>query len=182
MNTLEMELLAAAAASDEPRAERRVSAVQPLDSSNREPAPLPMEGALVGTLIGFKDCERTPLVLYPGQRGSAALAAASIVDVNGSHLGHQVVLVFEKGDASRPIIMGLLRGQQLWPLAETPGQVDVDADGARLTVSARQQLVLRCGKASITLTRSGKVLIRGEYVSSSSSGVMRIKGGSVQMN
>jgi len=182
MNTLEMELVAAAAVSDEPRADRRVPSAQPSASSKTEAAPRHVEGALVGTLIGFKDDERTPLVLYPGQRGSAALAAASIVDVNGAHLGHQVVLLFEKGDASRPIIMGLLRGQQVWPLAETPGQLEVDADGARLTVSAREQLVLRCGKASITLTRSGKVLIRGEYVSSTSSGVMRIKGGSVQVN
>ena len=41
---------------------------------------------------------------------------------------------------------------------------------------------LRCGKASITLTRAGKVLIRGAYLLSRSSGVNRIKGGSVQIN
>jgi hypothetical protein len=49
-------------------------------------------------------------------------------------------------------------------------------------VSAKEQLVLRCGKASITLTKEGKVLIQGAYVSSRSSGVNRIKGGSVQLN
>jgi hypothetical protein len=42
--------------------------------------------------------------------------------------------------------------------------------------------VLRCGQASVTLTKAGKVLIRGTYVSSRSSGVNRIKGGSVQLN
>ena len=42
--------------------------------------------------------------------------------------------------------------------------------------------MLRCGKASITLTREGKVLIKGAYLSSRSSGVNRIKGGSVQIN
>ena len=42
--------------------------------------------------------------------------------------------------------------------------------------------VLVRGKASITLTREGKVLIRGTYLSSRSSGVNRIKGGSVQIN
>jgi hypothetical protein len=41
---------------------------------------------------------------------------------------------------------------------------------------------LRCGKSSITLTRAGKVLIEGEYISSRSSGVNRIKGGSIQLN
>lgn len=42
--------------------------------------------------------------------------------------------------------------------------------------------MLRCGKASITLTRSGKIILRGTYISSRSSGVIRIKGGSVQIN
>jgi hypothetical protein len=42
--------------------------------------------------------------------------------------------------------------------------------------------VLHCGKASITLTRAGKVIIRGEYVLARSSGVNRIVGGSVQIN
>lgn len=51
-----------------------------------------------------------------------------------------------------------------------------------MIVSAKEQLVLRCGKASITLTKAGKVLIKGSYVLSRSSGVNRIKGGSVQLN
>jgi hypothetical protein len=42
--------------------------------------------------------------------------------------------------------------------------------------------VLRCGKASITLTKAGKVLVQGTYVSHRSSGVIRIKGGAVQLN
>jgi len=46
----------------------------------------------------------------------------------------------------------------------------------------KDQLVLRCGRASITLTAAGKVLIEGAYVSSRSTGVNRIKGGSVQIN
>jgi hypothetical protein len=60
--------------------------------------------------------------------------------------------------------------------------VEVDTDGERLLVTAKEQLVLRCGKATITLTKAGKVLIQGTYVSSRSSGVNRIKGGSVQLN
>ena len=51
-----------------------------------------------------------------------------------------------------------------------------------LVVSAEKELVFRCGQASITLTRAGKVLLRGTYPSSRSSGANRIKGGSVQIN
>jgi hypothetical protein len=142
----------------------------------------PMPAAVIGTLIGFKDNGSVPLVLFPGQRGSGAIAALSTVDVQGAHIGHQVALLFERGDVARPIIIGLVRGHSLGPLADSPGQVEVDADGQRLIVTAKEQIVLRCGKASITLTKAGKVLIQGEYVSHASAGVLRIKGGSVQMN
>jgi hypothetical protein len=67
------------------------------------------------------------------------------------------------------------------PRSET-GQIEVDADGKRLIVSAEERIVLRCGKASITLTKEGKILVQGAYVSNQSSGVLRIKGGSVQIN
>ncbi len=58
----------------------------------------------------------------------------------------------------------------------------MDADGQRMVVSAKEQLVLRCGQASITLTKAGKVLIDGTHVLSRASGVNRVKGGSVQLN
>ena len=139
-------------------------------------------GVLIGELIAMKDNGCTPLILYPGQKGTAALAARSVVDLHGAHIGSQVVLTFESGDPDKPIVMGVLRGSAGWPLADPPGQVEVDADGERMIVTAKEQVVLRCGKASITLTRTGKVLIQGSYVLSRSSGVNRIKGGSVQLN
>lgn len=81
-----------------------------------------------------------------------------------------------------PSSWGVIQGKTSWPLDKQPNQVEVDADGERMIVSAKEQLVLRCGKASITLTKAGKVLIKGSYVLSRSSGVNRIKGGSVQLN
>jgi hypothetical protein len=139
-------------------------------------------GAVVGVLIGFQDEGRTPLVIFAGQVGDAAIPARATQDVHGSHIGREVVLVFEGADPQRPIIVGCMQRADGWPLPAQPGQVEVDVDGARLMVSAKEELVLRCGKASITLTRSGKVLIQGAYVSNRSSGVMRIKGGSIQLN
>ena len=51
-----------------------------------------------------------------------------------------------------------------------------------MQLTAQREIVLRCGKASITLTRAGKVLIRGEYIFSRSTGVNKLKGGSIQLN
>ena len=142
----------------------------------------PVHGVVIGELIGIADEGTTPLVRYPGQKGGAAMRARTVVDLHGMHIGRSVVLAFEGGDAARPLVMGVVRPTEGWPLADPPAQVEIDADGKRMVVDAREQLVLRCGKASITLTKSGKVLIQGSYVSSRSTGVTRIRGGSVQLN
>lgn len=145
--------------------------------------PLPgLPAVVLGELVALADEGCTPLVLFAGQPSGAAVRARTVVDLHGAHIGHQVTLAFEAGDAARPIVTGVLREAQGWPLAELPGQVEVSQDGRRMVVGAREQLVMRCGKASITLTKAGKILIRGAYVASISSGVNRIKGGSVQLN
>jgi len=141
-----------------------------------------IDGVLTGTLVGFKDELETPLVLYRGQPGTAAIAAATTIDLKRTHIGRQVALAFEAGNPRRPMIIGVLRDVESWPLLEQPGVVEVDADGARLLIEARQELVLRCGKASITLTRDGKVLVNGTYVSTRSQGVLRVAGASVEIN
>lgn len=139
-------------------------------------------GIIVGELIAITGEGCTPLVCYSGQSGTAAIVARSTIDLQGKHIGQQVVLMFEGNDPEKPIIMGVLQGKEGWPIDQHPNQVEVDADGERMIVSAKEQMVLRCGKASITLTKAGKVLIKGSYVLSRSSGVNRIKGGSVQLN
>src|SRR4051812_16700106 len=140
-------------------------------------------GVVTATLIGFADENRSPLVVYPEQHGTAAIAARTTIDLFGSHIGSQVVLMFENGDRGRPIVIGRLRDTNQPPKQQGSRIiVDIDADGERTIVSAKEQLVLQCGKASITLTRSGKVLLSGTYVLSHSTGPNRIKGGSVQLN
>jgi hypothetical protein len=156
----------------------------PARSLFEQPPPVqgPVHGVLMGTLLAMTDNGLTPLVSFPGQPGTMAMRARTVVDLHGPHIGQGVVLMFEGGDIRRPIVMGVVRGAPGWPLEDKPATVDVDADGQRMVVSAHEQLVLRCGKASITLTKAGKVLIDGTYVSSKSSGVNRVKGGSVQLN
>lgn len=140
------------------------------------------QGVVIGELLALTDDGTTPLVRFPGQIGTGAVTGRASVDLHGPHIGAAVVLMFENADPARPIVVGVLRGATGWPLDDKPAQVSVDADGERMIVSAREQLVLRCGKASITLTKTGKVLIEGSYVLSRSTGVNRVKGGSVQLN
>jgi hypothetical protein len=166
--------------------ERHVLEIEPQaldeESNAMESASAAPPGVTIGQIIGLTDGGHTALVSYAGQPGTAALRARAIVDLHGAHIGHLVVLMFESGDPSRPIVLGVVRGGAGWPLPEKPGEVQVEADGERLIVNAKRELVLRCGKASITLTKAGKVLIQGTYVLSRASGSNRIKGGSVQLN
>jgi len=138
-------------------------------------------GIIVGRLVGLADDGRTPIVIYPGPSGSAC-RARTIFDLHGAHIGRDVVIQFEAGDRSKPIVLGVLQQDGAWPMDQRPGHVEVDADGQRIVVTAREQLVLRCGKASVTLTAAGKVIIRGTYVSSHSSGTHRIGGAAIRLN
>ena len=132
----------------------------------------------IGELVALMDDGVTPLVIDPAQPEAPARQARSVVDLHAAHIGSQVVLMFEGADAMKPIVMGVLTSNR----GAASESVDVEADGERMIVSAQQQLVLRCGRACITLTKAGKVLIEGSYVLSKSTGVNRIKGGSVQLN
>jgi hypothetical protein len=133
---------------------------------------------VIGILDGF-DTDGRPLVDFPGNAAGAPLPALTTALYGADAVGRQVALLFADGDGARPVIVGLVRP----PGEPVPGGVRLaELDGERLVLKAKQEVVLECGRASITLTRAGKVLIRGSYLSSRSSGVHRIKGASVDIN
>jgi hypothetical protein len=130
-------------------------------------------GVVTGTVvrIGAKgDVFVRPL------RSARELPARSIVSLSSADIGREVVLAFDRGHVRRPIILGCLRTPDVGPRAE------VTVDGETIVLTGQKEVSLRCGKSSITLTQAGKVLINGAYLLSRSTGVNRIKGGSVQIN
>jgi len=139
----------------------------------------PFYGVVTGLLAGFDDAGE-PMVDFHLNSSGNLLPARSTVPLSGSDLGREAVLMFEGGEPTRRIIMGLV--QHPSPVPPEARRVAVEADGERVLITAQKEIVLQCGKASITLTRAGKVLLRGAYLLSRSSGVNRIKGGSVQIN
>jgi hypothetical protein len=144
----------------------------------KSPSAASFEGLLVGKLAGFDDAGR-PLVSFVCDVPYERVLARSTIALKADQVGSDVAVVFERGDLRQPIIIG-----SLWqPESSLPQEpVVAELDGQRIALTAKQEIVLRCGNASITLTQAGKVLIRGAYLSSHSSGVNRIKGGSVQIN
>jgi uncharacterized protein DUF6484 len=145
-----------------------------------------LDGVVIGVLLGFA-ADGVPLVIFPGNRAEAAVAARATCALGSGDIGRELALLFEGGDPLRPLVIGrVLRpgdaaARDPAPASQPPA-VEVVRDGERIELTAEREIVLRCGKASIMLTRAGKVLIRGAYVSSHSTGANRIKGGSVNIN
>jgi len=133
------------------------------------------EGAAIGRVAAVHETGEVLVVL---DQNATPLPARSTIAISPEDVGGDVVVMFENADPTRPIIIGRL--QESTKVKAKPVELKVDGDA--MVLEAERELVLRCGRSSITLTRAGKVLIRGAYLLSRSSGVNRIKGGSVQIN
>jgi hypothetical protein len=103
--------------------------------------------------------------------------------------GARVHVVFECGDPRRPVVTEIVDGDRdsttsLDSSVGHPIQADVFADGLErvISVEAREELVLRCGDASITLKRDGTIVIDGEHVESRANATNRITGAQVRIN
>ena len=144
---------------------------------------VPQSGVTVARFAGF-DLQEQPLVadltLLPGQ----VVPARSTVALRREIIGAQVVLMFEGGKPEQPIILGVIQNQKntasALPAAQAPLHAQIDDE--RVVLSAEREIVLRCGDASITLTRAGKVIIKGNYIISRSTGYNKIKGAAIDIN
>lgn len=139
-----------------------------------------IDGVIIGLLVGFND-DNQPLIAYPGNTEEAAIPARTTTSLDENALGKEVAVLFEQGDPSCPLIIGRIQHPERQAEPKS-NPITAQLDGEHLVLSAEKDITLKCGKASITLTRAGKILIRGAYLSSHSSGVNRIRGGTVHVN
>ena len=165
---------------------------------------LPQGEVIIGDLVQISALGE-PMVNFSLNRLSHPLVSISTITISPKQLGRKVVLMFQDGNLSKPIIIGLVHS----PLHEmienfelTTTQIESDeieealkqkpaldlantttvVDGKKVQIEAHEEIVLKCGEASITLTKAGKIMIRGKYLLNRSTGVNRILGGSVQVN
>ncbi len=151
-----------------------------------------IEGVRIGKIANIDENGRV-LVSFPDNLRGALPArltnsANSKIARESDPVGLEVLIAFESNDSNFPIIIDTMRlpqeeeAQSAEAVINPEASKDVLVDGERITFDARKEIVLRCGKSSITLAKSGKVIIRGAGILSHSSGVNRIKGGSLEFN
>lgn len=154
--------------------------------SSTPDAPPPPMGMMpvVARLQGFDLDDRPVLADLPSSPGEW-VTARTTVPLARAMCGQPAVVVFENGDLRRPIIMGIVQTQAVPPLQAEPASIaktTVLVDGESRVIEAEREIVLRCGEASITLTRAGKVIIQGNYILSRSRGYNKIKGAAIDIN
>jgi hypothetical protein len=147
------------------------------------PLPTAASAAARARFHGFDLEDRSLVSGVPGLPHEI-LPALSTVPLRRDDIGSTVVLVFDGGDVRQPIIIGVVQNRQQAQddAPQTAQLVTVQADDDRFVVSAEREITFRCGEASITLTRAGKVIIEGAYIVSQSSGYNKIKGAAVDIN
>lgn len=140
-------------------------------------------GVVIGEIAFVDEAGKVYVDYYLNPSGKAS-PAASVYGFTGQDAGRKVALIFQDGNPNHPFIIGPVIDDESSSLykPDLQGPKKPEAGKEVITLTAMDKIILTCGKASITLTSAGKIIIRGKYLLSRSSGVNSIKGGSVQIN
>jgi len=177
---------------------------KPAPAGAEAPAAAPATADLLATRLGVLAEGSLPGALLVAYDGSGPLPARATVPLDEAAIAAAIaerrpaLLLFENGDARLPIVVGLIQptpgaallGALLAPAPAPAAPVvkpatpplEARVDGKRVIIEGKDEVTLKCGDAFLTLRRDGKVILRGAYIETTSTGVNRIRGGSVKIN
>ena len=149
--------------------------------------------ALIGALDGVDEAGRVHFRPDGSDEAVAVILglAESDEEVIRAALTEQRALVMRTtGEPGQLVLVGLLRegvsapenGTEEMTLSPLTQPEEAVIDGKVVRFEAREEIVLQCGKGSITLRKRGKIIIKGTHLLSRATGVNRIKGGQVNIN
>jgi hypothetical protein len=129
-------------------------------------------GVVVGEGVECKP-DGSVYVEYPKNSQGPLAARTLIEDV---FVGAKVLLAFEMGLSSLPIILGILHDR-----ARTKGRtIHLKAD--RIILDAKDELSLQCGEASFEARGNGAVHLTGKDVISRATRTNKVRGATVLIN
>ena len=139
---------------------------------------------IVGRIVRITEDGRA-VVDYPGNpMGPIEARSVAQAPPEGNGIGDvevPVLLVFENGDKTLPIIVGIIRNtlhqsdlsKRITLSINKPK--DVLLDGKKMVFEAKEEIELRCGKSTVTLRKDGKIIIKGAEIISRASGINQLK-------
>lgn len=151
-----------------------------LVSESAPDLPTALPSACVGS-VAVADAEEGLWVMFAGAPGRAPVAARTTVPVTPADKDRYVLLVFEDGDAERPIVTGFIQAQPVVPLEGIQART-ARLDGRQVRLEAEREIVLQCGRSSLTLRADGKVVLKGVEIVSRARRTNKVKGGTVRIN
>jgi Domain of unknown function (DUF6484) len=139
----------------------------------------------IGSFVGLNEQARPLVRLGSSLSREPVVARCTVTRPAGPEMPLPVLLFLEDGDAARPIIVGFVTdtfaaAEPLLEMHTRPSGATLD--GKRLEFEASEEVVLKCGKGSITLQAHGRVVIKGTELVSRASGGNKIRGASVSIN
>jgi hypothetical protein len=135
----------------------------------RRSAAIPETGVLVDIRA-----DGSPIVDYDGNELGPIAARTAIPSATR---GDTVLLVFDHGDPTRPIIIGIVRDNFEKTL---PRQLKIAA--REILIEGAEEVSLRSGESSLTLRKDGKTVLKAKDVVSRASRTNRVKGATVRIN
>jgi hypothetical protein len=141
----------------------------------------------IGRIVAIEDGR--PFVRFDASNVEPVMARVAVTELPcaiDSVCDVPVLLAFENGDASLPVIIGWVN--EVLPQARSAGlfvsnpKETVEVDAKTLSFEGREAIVLRCGQASITLRSDGQVIVKGTRLTSRASETNKVRGATVQIN
>ncbi len=155
------------------------SLTSPKDRQEKTVLPAYVTGKLIGV-----DAMGHPLVTHAQSHGKHVIAK-TLVTLQRTDFGRDIALIFENGDVACPAIVGFPSAHVFAPErveGTYSAPLPIKLDSSHLLFKADRDIVLECGKASITLSKDGRIEIKGMNILSKASQTNKVKGGAVLLN
>jgi hypothetical protein len=149
--------------------------------------PLDSGPILTGHLQGIDD-EGRVLFAPENHEGPPIPVAIGLTLSDGALVpaarNQQRALVVRTNDnPPRLVLIGLVRERVSTSARDAaPGQLELKMDGETLRLSAQHEIELKCGNASLILRQSGRVILKGTHVVTTSTGPVKVKGATIDLN
>jgi hypothetical protein len=103
--------------------------------------------------------------------------------VQAALLGRRGLVIRTSESKPRLVLVGLVRERVSSAARDREGMaIQATVDGETVQLTADTRIELKCGKARITLDKSGRIEVSGTYLLNRSRGPLKLKGATVEIN